>query len=108
MHLVLFREDSKEKKTRKVEFYYLIYANSLIFFFNVLTVHHLQMKQKMQKEAELLKRRSMDVEKQLLQFQQNNKQEKVFMTIIFVENRIIAICCVQINQKYIYCFTNYR
>ena len=45
----------------------------------------------MQKEAELLKRRSMDVEKQLLQFQQNSKQEKVLVNIIFVESQIISI-----------------
>ena len=44
------------------------------------------MKEKMQKEAELLKRRSMDVEKQLLQFQQHSKQEKVFITMISLLN----------------------
>ncbi len=36
-----------------------------------------QMKQKVKEEAEKLKRRSMDVEKQLLQFQQQKQQEKV-------------------------------
>ena len=44
--------------------------------------YRFKMKQKMQKEAELLKRRSMDVEKQLLQFQQHSKQEKVLISII--------------------------
>ena len=86
MHF-LSKKNLEEKN--QVELYYLV---CVIFFIDILIVYHLQMKQKMQKEAELLKRRSMDVEKQLLQFQQHSKQEKVFIKIIVAEIRTIRIC----------------
>ena len=66
----------------KSKFIILFYVNSLISYIDILMSYHFKMKHKMQKEAELLKRRSMDVEKQLLQFQQHSKQEKVLISII--------------------------
>ena len=66
----------------KSKFIILFYVNSLISYIDILMSYRFKMKQKMQKEAELLKRRSMDVEKQLLHFQQHSKQEKVLISII--------------------------